>query len=64
MIKREQVIKALKTLRGEVHPDPTGVIHQMALSLKVYRDRGEFDGSVNSAIECLEQAEYEIDRTA
>src|SRR4051812_27067670 len=61
MIKRELVIKAIKTLRGEVHPDPTGVIRQLTLSLRVYRDRGEFDGSIASAIECLEQAEYEIE---
>lgn len=35
--------------------------HQIAMSLKVYSSRGEFDGSLESAIECLELAGYEVE---
>lgn len=35
-------------------------LHRQILgSLKVYEERGEFDGSLASARECLELAEYE-----
>lgn len=34
---------------------------QLALSLGVYKERGEFDGTMKSAIECLILAEYELD---
>ena len=34
---------------------------QLAQSLATYKDRGEFDGSLKSAIKVLKQAEYEVD---
>ena len=34
---------------------------QLARSLRVYQDRDEFDGSYESACECLTLAGYEID---
>lgn len=33
---------------------------QLVSSLKTYIDRGEFDGSIESAIACLELAGYEV----
>ncbi len=33
---------------------------QLVNSLHVYEDRGEFDGSIKSAIDCLTQAGYEV----
>lgn len=61
MISRNEVCKAIKILRGEVHPDPTGLLRALALSLKVYQRRGEWSGTVDSACICLLQAKYDID---
>ena len=33
---------------------------QLVNSLKVYQSRGEFNGTISSAIECLKQAGYEL----
>lgn len=33
---------------------------QLMQSLEIYKERGEFDGTLNSAIECLTLAGYEI----
>ncbi len=33
---------------------------QLATSLELYKDRKEFDGTLESAVECLERACYEI----
>jgi hypothetical protein len=33
---------------------------QLSASLQVYQSRGEFDGTVSSALECLELAGYEF----
>lgn len=60
MITRKQVITAMKILRGEVHPmDAT--LKQIVGSLLVYKQRGEFTGYLEEAIECLERAQYEIE---
>lgn len=34
---------------------------QLAMALELYQDRGEFDGTLESAVECLEQAAFEIE---
>jgi hypothetical protein len=34
---------------------------QVVQTLRLYRDRGEYDGSYDSAVECLELACYEIE---
>lgn len=34
---------------------------QLAYSLAIYESRGEYKGTVESAIECLKQAEYEFE---
>jgi len=36
------------------------LVAQLAQSLQVYKGRGEFNGTVDSALECLIQAEYEV----
>ncbi len=36
-------------------------IEQIRLSLLTYEERGEYDGSLLSAMECLLDAEYELD---
>lgn len=33
---------------------------QLAMALELYEDRGEFDGTIETAVECLERAAYEI----
>lgn len=60
MFNRKDVILAIKLSRGEVHPANAGQI-QLMLSLKVYQRRGEWNGSVESAIKCLRMACYTID---
>jgi hypothetical protein len=35
------------------------MIEQIRMALRLYKERGEFDGSTKSARECLEEAEYE-----
>ena len=37
-------------------------VKQLAISLRVYADRGEFDGTVDSAIDCLNLAGYEFQK--
>lgn len=59
MITKKQILKAMKILRGEVHPmDSTE--KQIVSSLLVYKGRGEFTGYYEEAVECLTLAEYEI----
>lgn len=59
MITRKELCTVIKVMRGEVHPmEP--IHHQLLLSLTIYKQRKEWDGSVDSAIQCLRQAQYEI----
>ncbi len=62
MITRNQVLKAMSYV-GERLPlsrYPADV-EQIAMTLELYRDRKEFDGTYGSAVECLELACYEIE---
>lgn len=61
MISIEQVQKAIKMLDNPKEYLNCDAIHkQLASSLELYQDRKEFGGSLESAIECLELAGYEI----
>lgn len=55
MITKAQVIDAIVL-------QSLGLLNtcSIARSLDLYASRGEFDGSYDSAVECLEQACYEI----
>jgi len=55
MITVYDIITAIKMMESKT-------VQQVIQSLKVYQDRGEFDGSVESAKECLELAGYEIEK--
>lgn len=62
MIRIEDVQKAMRMLDNPMEYLSCEALHkQLAMSLEVYQDRGEFDGTVESAVECLEMAQYEID---
>lgn len=62
MLTREDIIEGMRLIN-----QPTRYLFaseeskQVAGSLEVYADRGEFDGSFESAVECLKQAEFEIE---
>ena len=61
MITREQVIKAMQLIN---YPKQyaTAIEKQIALSLRVYKDRGEYcPDNYNQAVNCLLQAGYEIE---
>jgi hypothetical protein len=61
MITKNDIQSAIK-LVGKVKRIPvyTCVHIQLAHSLDLYRERGEFDGSIESAQACLELAGFEI----
>ena len=61
MIK-ESTIRRVMALVSVVHPDTefSALEAQLMRSLRVYQDRGEFDGTYNSACKCLLQAGYEL----
>ena len=59
MINVEQIKNAIDYLyKTNAYLDFTE--DQIARSLQVYIDRGEFNGSLSSAIECLQMAGYEV----
>lgn len=45
---------------GRSTPFNNPIIPQLINSLKVYKGRGEFDGTIGSAVECLRQAGYQV----
>ena len=55
-VKRAMALVAIYNDFGDAPP----IERQLAMSLKVYVDRGEFDGTLDSAIGCLTLACYEI----
>lgn len=58
-VKYRELIDAINIVYGFRKEPHT----QISMALQLYKDRGEFDGTVLSAIECLQQAEYEIDQS-
>lgn len=60
MIPKQMIIKAMRVLRGEELPQDA-VVAQLVASLLIYKQRGEFTGYVGSAVECLEEAGYEVE---
>lgn len=61
MITLDEVRKAIKMVENPIEwLNCTAVEKQLSKSLEIYQDRNEFDGSLESAIECLKLAEYEI----
>jgi len=61
VITKSEVLSAMNLLSAPSgYLSATATEKQLASSLEVYERRGEFDGSLESAIECLERAEYEI----
>lgn len=60
MITRDQVCQAVDMeFKERWSTDP--VIRRLALCLAIYRDQNECNGTVDSAIECLSRAGYEIE---
>lgn len=62
MITKGHIHRAM-AMASLIHPETafTYLERQLLGSLLVYKSRGEFDGTFESAIECLKQAEYEIE---
>lgn len=62
MIETKDIQKALKIAQNKTYllSNTTPLQRQLARSLQVYFDREECDGSLDSAIECLTLAGYEI----
>lgn len=62
MIRIEDVQKAMRMVDNPLEYLSCEAVHkQLAMALELYQDRCEFDGSIESAVECLERAQYEID---
>ncbi len=60
-MRRSQIKSAIKLATGKSNwYRCSPYVQQIARSLAVYINRGEFNGSVESAIECLGLAGYEI----
>jgi len=60
MIYYLDVFDAVNAVKGHRPPTISTLVSQLALSLETYKGRGEFDGSIRSAIECLELAGYDL----
>lgn len=61
MIRIEDVQKAIRMVENPMEYLSCEALHkQLAMALELYQDRGEFDGTVSSAVECLELACFEI----
>ena len=59
-MSRKQIKSAIKLLNNQSNWYRCSFyVQQLTRSLAVYQSRGEFDGSIESAIECLERAGYE-----
>jgi len=68
MITRQQVQIAVQCLDDSspallqmARQSGKKTICQITNSLRVYKDRGELDGTLNTAIECLQMAGYEVE---
>lgn len=60
-ISYEMLVCVVNVLNGwREYPAPKTLEHQLVQSLEVYKRRGEFDGTMISARDCLRMAEYEI----
>lgn len=63
MLSYQTIVDAVNTINGHRGGFASGpVLTQVILSLKFYKDRGEFDGSIASAYACLELAGYDLDK--
>lgn len=60
MLTRKDVLIIYKSMRGDVYP-LNDYQSQAIRSLIVYKNRGEFDGSFDSAVKCLLSACYEVE---
>lgn len=56
-------IRAAIEAHKSLFPPTDPVIKQLVLSLEIYEDRQEYNGTLHSAIECLLVAGYEIGDT-
>lgn len=61
MIKYEDLMRAIRISNSKAPKQTHGVVHQLVMSLDLYKERGEYDGSLKSATECLELACYEFE---
>ena len=62
MIMYTDLVSAINRVNGWRDGMEMGTLErQMSDSLQVYKRRGEFDGTVESAIRCLELACYEFE---
>jgi len=63
MLKYIEIVDAVNTVNGNrqrMNNDST--VNSLVCSLELYKDRGEFDGTIKSAKKCLRQADYEIEK--
>jgi hypothetical protein len=62
MIRYQDLVDAINACNGFRQAPVAGTLEsQLVGSLRVYQRRGEFDGTVASAKECLELAGYEFE---
>jgi hypothetical protein len=57
MITKQQIERAMDALKDKLTREERGIYY----SLKVYQQRGEYDGTYTSAVECLRTACYEVE---
>ena len=60
MLTIKEVIEAQRVALN-IRQVSSDSVRQAAISLLVYKRREEYDGSLKSAIDCLEMDEYEIE---
>ena len=62
MLKNNEILDAVNTINGFRDRQNNGsFVNTLVCTLDLYKDRGEFDGTIASAKKCLRQAEYEIE---
>lgn len=60
MVKIEEILRAIDLVETK-YLSMTWTERQLKGSLEIYKTKGEFDGSTQSAIECLKRTGYEIE---
>lgn len=59
MIKQDDITKAMRMVENpREYLNCESVHKQLAMALELYQDRGEYDGTYESAYECLVSAAY------
>lgn len=59
MITIDEIRQAMLLLK-DPYAKHKSTAETLMYSLRLYQDRGEYDGTLESAIACLKQASYEV----